>query len=255
MMPISTGPAAQLAFDVRHALRRFARTPTFALTAVAVLSLGIAANVTVFSMANAVLLQPLTFLEPERVVLFQTASPARAVNTGSPVMFWHWQKQTEVIQDVAAFHPAVVNDTSDSKPVQLRATRVSADYFRLFGAAPARGRTFTAADDRPAGDLVVVIAHRLWTTRYGAADVIGKAMRLDGEAYTTLIGNTRTVFFVLLAAVAFVLLIACSNLAAPRPRRDCAGALDPRSTCQSRRSRFGAQVRVAVVTTRVSEDT
>ena len=297
MMQISTGPAAQLALDVRHAVRRFARTPTFALTALAVLALGIAANVTVFSMANAVLLQPLTFLEPERVVLFQTTSPARAINTASPVMFWHWRTQTEAIQDVAAFHPAVVNDTSGSNPVQVRASRVSADYFRLFGAAPARGRTFTAEDDRPGAALVVVIAHRLWATRYGAGDVIGKSMRLDGESYTivgvmdaafraddygtgvdlwlplrldpavrteghffavagrlrpnvtlaqaqervrrstedfrrefpnamskgatfdlqplreALIGNTRTVFFVLLVAVAFVLLIACSNLA------------------------------------------
>lgn len=288
---------AQLAFDVKHAFRRLTRVPTFAITAMAVLSLGIAANVTVFSMANAVLLQPLTFLEPERVVLFQTASPARAVNTASPVMFWHWRKPTEVIQDVAAFHPAVVNDTSGSHPVQLRASRISADYFRLFGAAPARGRTFTSEDDRPSGDLVVVLAHRFWAARFGGTDAIGKSMRLDGESYTivgvmdtsfrgddygsgvdlwlplrldpaarteghflavagrlrpnvtlaqaqahvrrstedfrrefpnalsrsstfdlqplreALIGNTRTVFFVLLVAVAFVLLIACSNLA------------------------------------------
>ena len=295
---IGTAPAAQLAFDVKHACRRYTRTPTFALTAVAVLSLGIAANVTVFSMANAVLLRPLTFLEPERVVLFQTASAAGAVSSASPVMYGHWRKQTEVIQDVAAFHPAVLNDTSGPNPVQVRASRVSADYFRLFGATPARGRTFTVEDDRPGGDLVVIVAHRVWATRFGAADdIIGRSMRLDGESYTivgvmdesfraddygsgvdmwlplrldpasrteghffavagrlrpnvtlaqaqgqvrrstedfrrefpnalsrgsafgvqplreALIGNTRTVFLVLLVAVAFVLLIACSNLA------------------------------------------
>ena len=98
-------PAAQLAFDVKHAFCRFTRTPTFALTAVAVLFPGIAANVTVFSMANAVLLQPLTFLEPERVLLFQTTSPAGAVSSASPGRRVAWASVRRVA-GWSAFHHA-----------------------------------------------------------------------------------------------------------------------------------------------------
>jgi putative ABC transport system permease protein len=117
-------------------------------------------------------------------VLFQTASPAGAVNSASPVMYGHWRRQTDVVQDVAAFRSALVNDTSGPIPEQIRASRVSADYFRLFGAVTSRGRTFTGQEDRPGGAAVVVVSHRLWTRRFGGADVIGQAMRLNGEPHT-----------------------------------------------------------------------
>src|SRR5918994_824864 len=100
---------ARVAYDLRHALRRFRRTPTFTFTALVVLALGIAANVAVFSIANAVLLKPPAFPDSERVVLFQTMSPTGAVVSASPAMYGHWRRQTRVVHDVAAFQNALLN--------------------------------------------------------------------------------------------------------------------------------------------------
>jgi putative ABC transport system permease protein len=175
---------AHITHDVRHAVRRFSRTRIFTCTALAVIALGIAANVAVFSIANAVLLRPPLFPDAERVVLFQTIWPNGPVMSASPVMYHHWRAQTSLFQDVAAFRSVLVNETSGATPEQIRVSRVSADYFRLFGATVARGRTFTDAEDRPGGDAVVVLSDRTWTRRFGRADVIGRAMRLDGESFT-----------------------------------------------------------------------
>jgi putative ABC transport system permease protein len=175
---------AQAAYDIRHAARKFTHAPTFTCTVLAVLALGIAANVVVFSIANAVLLRPPAFPDPDRVVLFQTTSPTGSVVSASPAMYGHWRKQTSVVQDVVAFRHTLLNETSGTTPEQIRASRVSADYFRLFGASVYRGRTFSEQEDRPGGDAVAVASHRLWTRRFGGVEVIGQALRLNGERYT-----------------------------------------------------------------------
>jgi putative ABC transport system permease protein len=174
----------QTASDVKYALRRFASAPRFTLAAVGVLALGIAANVAVFSIANAVLLRPAGFPDPERVVAFQTLSSAGADLSASPVMFEHWRQQATVVQDVTAFRNVRLNDTSGTTPEQIRGSTVSADYFRLFGARVSRGRTFTEHEDRPGGATAVVISHQLWERRFRGSDVIGHALRLNGVSYT-----------------------------------------------------------------------
>ncbi len=99
-------------------------------------------------------------------------------------MYGHWRKQTSVVQDVAAFRHTLLNETSGTTPEQIRASRVSADYFRPFGASVYRGRTFSEQEDRSGGDAVAVVSHRLWTRRFGGVEVIGQALRLNGERYT-----------------------------------------------------------------------
>ena len=144
--------------DVRHALRMFVQSPAFALAAVAALTLGIAVNTAIFSVVNAVLLRPLPFPDPDRMVFFMTVSPNGSGPAASPAKFQHFREQTQVVDRVSAFNQGVVNYTDGSQPEQFRSGRVSAEFFSLFGAQTIQGRTFTPEEDRPGGDRVVVFS-------------------------------------------------------------------------------------------------
>jgi putative ABC transport system permease protein len=136
----------------------FLQSPGFSIAAVAALALGIGANTAIFSIINAVLLKPVPLPDADRLVVFQTSSPEGAFNAASPAKFQHWREQTAIVSDVSAYTSNVVNLTAGGFPEQIRAARVSAGYFRLFGAEVFRGRTFTADEDRPGGERVVVLA-------------------------------------------------------------------------------------------------
>lgn len=173
--------------DARHSFRMLRSSPGFTLAALAALAVGIGANTAIFSIVNAVLLKPVPFPEPDRLVVFQTTSPDGAFNAGSPAKFQHWREQTSVVQDVAAYRSNVVNYTGGAFPEQLRADQVSADYFRLFGAPIQRGRTFSPDEDRPGGERVVVLSDGLWK-RHFASDpgVLGRTISLSGDSYTVI---------------------------------------------------------------------
>jgi putative ABC transport system permease protein len=176
-----------LVSDVRHSVRMLRGNAGFTLAALAALAVGIGANTAIFSVVNAVLLKPLPYPQPERLVVFQTTSPQGAFNAGSPAKFQHWREQTTVVDDVAAYRSNVVNYTSGGFPEQLRASQVSESYFRLFGAPLQRGRTFSADEDRPGGERVAVLSHGLWTRRFGSdPEVIGNTISLSGDSYTVI---------------------------------------------------------------------
>jgi putative ABC transport system permease protein len=171
--------------DLRYTLRTLIKAPAFTLAAVAALTLGIGANTAIFSVVNAVLLKPVAAPEPDRVVFFMNTSPQGSGPGASPAKFVHWRRQTEVVQDVSAVSSNVINYTSGGAPEQFRAGRVSADFFRLFGAPIARGRTFTDEEDRPMGPKVAVLSNGLWTRRFGSdPDVVGRSITLGGEPHT-----------------------------------------------------------------------
>jgi predicted permease len=170
--------------DIKHSVRLFIKTPGFTLTAIAALALGIGANTAVFSVVNTVLLRPVPFPDPDRLVIFMTASPQGAGANASPAKYNLFRRQTAAFQDVAAFRSSVVNLIGVSDPEQLPAGQVSADFFKLFGAPIARGRTFADEEDRPNGPHVAVISYRFWQRRFnGADDVIGKKLTFDGQPY------------------------------------------------------------------------
>lgn len=175
-----------LAQDTRYFFRRSFQARAFTLTAIAVIALGIAANVAVFSVADAVLFKPPAFPNPDRVVAFETQSAAGVDPGASPVMYEHWRAQTSAVEDVAAFRNIVANETSGTEPDQLRAALVSAAYFRLFGATVAQGRTFTEEEDRPGGGHLVVISHHMWMRRLGGTDVADRVLRLNGVSYAVI---------------------------------------------------------------------
>jgi putative ABC transport system permease protein len=173
--------------DLKHSLRMFVQNRGFTFTAIAALTLGIGANTAVFSVVNAVLLKPVPFPEPDRLVIFLNTAP-QAPNgfpACSPAKFQHYREQTTVVQDVSAFRSGLVNYTGGTFPEQLRSGQASADFFRLFGATPTLGRTFSADDDRVGGGKVVVLSSQLWQRRFDSdPQVVGRTMSLGGEPHT-----------------------------------------------------------------------
>jgi putative ABC transport system permease protein len=173
-----------LSQDVKHSLRLLRQHPAFTVTALAALTLGIGTNTAIFSVVNSVLLKPAPFPEPERLVLFLNTSPQGSGPGASPAKFQNWREQTSVVEDVSAFRVGVVNLTGSGFPEQLQSAQVSADFFRLFGAATLRGRTFTTEEDLPKANKVVVLSHGLWTRRFGSdPQIIGKTISLGGDPH------------------------------------------------------------------------
>src|SRR5689334_12766050 len=156
--------------DLKHSLQMFRKSPTFTLAAIAALALGIGANSAIFSVVNAVLLKPVPFPEPDRLVMFMNTGPQGEFPAASPAKFVHWRNQADIVQHVTAYRFSVLNETSSAEPEQLRASQVSADFFPLFGVPMIRGRGFTEEEDRPSGPRVAVISYGLWQRRFGGGD-------------------------------------------------------------------------------------
>jgi putative ABC transport system permease protein len=172
--------------DLKHSLRMFLQSPGFTIAAIAALALGIGANTAIFSVVNAVILKPLTYPDPDRIVQFLLTSPQGSGPGASVPKFNLWKEQTRVFEDVSAydFGGPGLNLTGGTYPEQIKGIHVTANYFRLFGAPIERGRTFTAEEDRPLGPHVVIISDGLWRRRYGAdPHLLGKTIQLGGEPY------------------------------------------------------------------------
>jgi len=178
---------ASLLSDLRYTIRTLVKAPAFALAAIAALTLGIGANTAIFSVLNAVLLKPLSAPEPDRVVFFMNTSPQGSGPAASPAKFAHWRQQTSVVEQASAFNNNVLNYTGGDSVEQFRGGRVSAEFFRLFGAPVFRGRTFSEQEDRPRGGNVAVLSHGLWTRRFGSDPaIVGRAITLGNESYTVI---------------------------------------------------------------------
>src|ERR1035437_8395380 len=179
---------SNLAQDVRFALRVFQRAPGFAATAVLTLAVGIGANTSIFSVANAVLLRPLPYREAGRLVLIGARRKGSTNVSQGPLSvprFEQVEQRNRSFGAVAAFTPEVFNLTGRGAPEQIPAARVSWRFFEILGVPPALGRGFRAEEDKPGGDSVVMISDALWQRRF-ARDVgaIGRAITLDSRDYT-----------------------------------------------------------------------
>jgi putative ABC transport system permease protein len=169
--------------DLRHALRMAWQSPAFTIAAVAALALGIGANTAIFSVVNTVLLRPLPYPDPSRLVLFLNTSPQGSGPGASPTKFNNWRRQTSVFQDVSAYRFSVAN-LSEGEPEQVATAHVSADFFRLFGAPLVAGRTFAADEDLPNGGHVAVLSEGFWKRRFGRdSTVVGRKVSLNGEPH------------------------------------------------------------------------
>jgi putative ABC transport system permease protein len=175
--------------DLKQALRMCRKSPGFTATAVAALALGIGANTAIFSVVNTVLLKPLPYPDPDRVVQILLSSPQGQAATASVPEYNNWHSQTAILEDVAAYDAGGpgVNLTSGDRPEQLKGIRVSREYFSLFGAAITRGRAFTAEDDRPGGGHLAILSDGLWQRRFGGNPaIVGQTILLGGDPYTVI---------------------------------------------------------------------
>jgi putative ABC transport system permease protein len=177
--------------DLRYGLRTLAKNPGFTTVAIVTLALGIGANTAIFSVVNAVLLRPLGYPEPDRIVQFivrnQDNNTITFTTIGSLMI---WREHARILQDLAVYEDVskgAINLTGVDRPEQVRGIRVSADYFRLFGAPVEIGRTFTAQEDIPGGPRLVVIGNGLWHRRLGAdRSLLGRAILLGGEPHVVI---------------------------------------------------------------------
>jgi putative ABC transport system permease protein len=171
--------------DARHAFRSLYQGPAFTITAVAALAIGIGANVGIFSVVNAVLLKPLRYPDPDRIVQFLLTTPGGPAVYGSPAEFLIWRRQTTLFQDVSAYRLGTITLTGRSHPEQIPMAQASADCLRLFGAPMERGRNFTAEEDRPHTGHVAVITDEIWRREFASDPRLpGDSVLLGGEPYT-----------------------------------------------------------------------
>jgi len=173
--------------DIRYAGRTLRRSPGFMATAIVALALGIGANTAIFTVINTVLLQPLSYPEPDRIVqLMRHMQEGDSPGTSVP-KFMVWRQRTEVFQNVGVydFEGPGINLTGGDRPEQVKGIHVSAGYFGVFGAPMEMGRAFTEDEDRPGGPKVAVIGNGLWRNRYGGdRNIVGKTIPLGNEPYT-----------------------------------------------------------------------
>ena len=175
--------------DIRLALRVLRRTPAFTVTAIGALALGIGANTAIFSVVNAVLLRPLPYPEPDRIMQLVGVTPQGNFAMFSVPIYNIFRQQTQVLDDVAAFDVGGpgVNIGGGDRPEQVKGIHVSHEFFRLFGVSIPVGRAFNDEEDRPRGPNVVVISDGLWHRRFAAdPKIAGKTILLGGEPYTIL---------------------------------------------------------------------
>lgn len=173
-----------LAADLKFAFRSLVKARAFTLTAVLTLGLGIGASTAVFTIANAVLLRPLPFADPDRLMwLWEVRKSGAPMSIAWPD-FLDWRDQQKSFESLAAIQRGTVNFTGSGEPERLDIRYVTSPFFEILGVTPALGRTFTAAEDQPGAPRVVLISDELWRRRFSAdRAVLGKAMTLGGQPY------------------------------------------------------------------------
>ena len=172
--------------DVRYALRVLARKPMFTAVAVITLALGIGATTAIFSVVYGVLLRPLNYPEPEQLVVLRESNPSKQPDAQiAPGNFLEWQRQNTVFSDLAAYRNVSYNLTADGDPERLLAARVSAGLFKMLSVQPLLGRAFSAEEDQPGREKVVIVSEGLWQRRFGSdPNIVGRSLKLSGEDFT-----------------------------------------------------------------------
>jgi putative ABC transport system permease protein len=172
--------------DLKYALRQLRRTPAFSLVVLATLGLGIGSNAAIFSVFNGLLLQPLPYADPGRLVQINHFYPSlnNLEASVSAPGFRDYRERLERLQSVAAQGGWGVNLVGDGEPERLNGARVSANYFSTYGIPAANGRLFQADEEAGGGGRVVVLSDGLWRRRFGGeVSVLGRTLNLNGEPY------------------------------------------------------------------------
>jgi putative ABC transport system permease protein len=176
--------------DLRYGARMLMKKPGFTLVAVVTLALGIGANTAIFSVVNAVLLRPLPFKEPERVVMVWHKGVEAAGGDYTPMAvadLLDWRAQSHSFDAIAAFNYASFNVTGREAPERVLGAGVTANFFTALGVEAASGRTFLPDEDRAGAGLVAALSDGYWRSRFGAdPGVVGRTINLNGDNYTVI---------------------------------------------------------------------
>ena len=171
--------------SLRYAFRMLMKNPGVSLITVITLALGIGANTAIFSVVNGVLLRPLTYKDPERLVALWENVPTHGRWRASPANFFDWKKQSTSFEAMAAYGGSAATLTGQGEPEQLLGTVVSSGYFGVVGVEPKLGRSFVAEEHEPGKGQVVILGFDLWQRRFGGdPGVLNKSVTLDGNVYT-----------------------------------------------------------------------
>ena len=171
--------------DLRQSLRMLNKSPGFTAVAIAALALGIGANTGIFSVINKVILEPLPYPEPDRLVKLGRKYPQGAGYSNSIPKYMAW-RHNSVFSLMTIYDQGGpgLNISSGDRPEQVKGVHISADYFKVFGTSPSRGRNFSAAEDSPNGPKAAIISEKLCRAHFGSdPEIIGKTILLNGEAY------------------------------------------------------------------------
>src|ERR1043166_1594914 len=169
---------------LHYAFRMLLKNPVVTLVAVITLALGIGANTAIFSVVNGVLLRPLPYKNPDRLVAIWENVPGHGRWRAAPANFFDWKKQTTLFEDIVAYGGSAMTLTGQGDPEQLIGTRVSSGYFNVVGVEPIRGRGFLPEEYEPGKGQVVILGYAIWQRRFGADDgVLSRSITLDGDAY------------------------------------------------------------------------
>jgi putative ABC transport system permease protein len=176
--------------DIRYGVRSLLKRPGFTAIALVALALGIGANTAIFSLVNAVLLRPLPFAEPDRLVwLFGNIRNGGNRASVSPLDFLDYRNQNAAFEEFAGMIsvPIPTNLTGNGEPERLTAAAVTGNYFRALGVKPALGSTFRFENEKPGSDQVAVLSYSLWQKRFGGdAAILNKTVTLDGKSFQVL---------------------------------------------------------------------
>ena len=175
--------------DLKFAIRHLLKSPGFTAAAILIMALGIGANTAIFSVVHAVLLEPLPFHDPDRLVQIwhvppQSSFPGMTRFAVSAANFLDWQKQNDVFSEMALYSGGGYDITGQGKPETLRVGRVTANFFSVLGVQPIHGRVFLPQEDQPGRNQEIILTYKLWQSRFASdPNVVGRTVTLDGTPY------------------------------------------------------------------------
>ena len=179
---------SSLLHDLRFGFRMMVRNPVFTLIAIVTLALGIGANTAIFSVVDAVLLRPLPYPQPDRLVFLWSTWLSQGVPMGSSAVpdYHEWRDRNQVFEGLGAFYYGDFNLSADAEaPERIQGAYVSTNFFQVVQVAPALGRLFTTEEEQFGKHRVVLLSDKLWQRRFaGNANVVGREIRLGGETFT-----------------------------------------------------------------------
>ncbi len=183
---LQTIPAIEsLWIDGRHAARALRKRPTFATAVVVTLALGVGANTAIFSLCNAVLMKPLPYADPDRLVTLWEQQAAGSLGTVAPANFVDWRQQAQSFSAVAAIASSSLVLTGRGEPARVPAGAVSWNFFSLLGVNPILGRSFLEEEDLPGRNRVAILSYAAWVDRFGGRpEIVGSTLTFNDAPYT-----------------------------------------------------------------------